>query len=198
MQPRSKETKKRILDASLDLFSKFGYEGTGIADICKEANISKGAFYHHFNSKQTVFLTLLNNWLNELDFSMQEARGSDYSVPEDLVNMAGIIKKVFEAAGGRFSMFLEFWIQSNRKPEIWETTVSPYRRYQEMFSSIIKKGIEEKSIAEEINPDSVAKVIIALALGLLLQAFFDPRGAVWDELTKDGMRMLLNGIVRRK
>ena len=197
MQSRSKETQKRIIDASLDLFSKLGYDGTGVADICNEANVSKGAFYHHFNSKQAVFLALLNNWLNELDLSMQEARDSARSVPEDLINMAGIIKKVFEAAGGRFSMFLEFWIQSNRKPEIWETTVSPYRRYQDMFSSIIKKGIEEKSLEKEVNPDSVAKVIIALALGLLLQAFFDPKGAVWDELTRDGMRMLLNGIVRR-
>jgi AcrR family transcriptional regulator len=197
MQSRSKETQKRIIDASLDLFSKLGYDGTGVADICNEANVSKGAFYHHFNSKQAVFLALLNNWLNELDLSMQEARDSARSVPEDLINMAGIIKKVFEAAGGRFSMFLEFWIQSNRKPEIWETTVSPYRRYQDMFSSIIKEGIEEKSLEKEVNPDSVAKVIIALALGLLLQAFFDPKGAVWDELTRDGMRMLLNGIVRR-
>jgi AcrR family transcriptional regulator len=197
MQSRSKETRSRILKVSLDLFSKLGYDGTGIADICNTANVSKGAFYHHFRSKQAVFLALLYDWLNELDSRMQGARSSTRNVPEDLISMAGITREVFEAAGGRFSMFLEFWIQANRQPVIWESTVSPYRRYQQMFSSIIEEGVEEGSLAKEVNPDSAARVIIALALGLLLQAFFDPKGTVWDELTKEGMQMLMNGIVRR-
>jgi len=71
-------------------------------------------------------------------------------------------------------MFLEFWIQANRQPAIWESTISPYRGYLQMFSSIIEEGVKEGSLKREVDPDSAARVIIALALGLLLQAFFDP------------------------
>lgn len=197
MQQRSKETRSRILEASLNLFSKLGYDATGIAEICEAAGVSKGAFYHHFSSKQAVFLAILGEWLDKLDSMMQSVRISTRSVPEELINMAGITKEIFDTAGGRFSMILEFWIQANRKPEIWELAISPYRRYQQMFSGIIQEGINEGSITKEVNPDSAARVIMAIAMGLLLQAFFDPQGAAWDEVTGEGMQMLMKGVIRR-
>ena len=44
-------TKDRIFQASMLLFSQHGYDGTSIQDICQHAEVSKGAFYHHFQSK---------------------------------------------------------------------------------------------------------------------------------------------------
>jgi len=62
MQQRSEETRKHILEAAQRLFSAKGYDATGVAEICQAAGVSKGAFYHHFLTKQAVFLVLLENW----------------------------------------------------------------------------------------------------------------------------------------
>ena len=59
MQQRSEETRTHILKAALDLFSKNGYDATSVANICQAAGVSKGAFYHHFASKHSVFQALL-------------------------------------------------------------------------------------------------------------------------------------------
>ena len=60
MQARSHETRSRILQSAIDLFSKEGYDATGVAEICTAAGVSKGAFYHHFPTKQALFLALLD------------------------------------------------------------------------------------------------------------------------------------------
>lgn len=55
--PRKKqalETKKKIFETSITLFAKKAYEEITIQDICKEAGVSVGAFYHHFKSKADI------------------------------------------------------------------------------------------------------------------------------------------------
>ena len=63
MQKRAQLTRARILDVSTRLFSQNGYDATGVAEICAAASVSKGAFYHHFESKHSVFLAILDEWL---------------------------------------------------------------------------------------------------------------------------------------
>ena len=48
---RAAQTKKNLIEASVRLINERGYNNTTIDDICAECGISKGAFYHHFNSK---------------------------------------------------------------------------------------------------------------------------------------------------
>jgi AcrR family transcriptional regulator len=198
MQARSEETRMNILSVAQGLFAQKGYEATGIMDICDAAGVSKGAFYHHFPSKQAIFMALLEDWLAQLDVLMQAVMAAAPNVPEGLVQMAGLTSSVFEAADTQFPLFLEFWIQAGRQPEIWQTVVAPYHRYQALFSSIFDKGIQEESLNQEISSAAAARVIIALAMGLLLQAFFDPDGANWSQVTQEGVRMLMDGLIRRQ
>lgn len=198
MQARSEETRMNILSVAQGLFAQKGYEATGIMDICDAAGVSKGAFYHHFPSKQAIFMALLEDWLAQLDVLMQAVMAAAPNVPEGLVEMAGLTSSVFEAADTQFPLFLEFWIQAGRQPEIWQTVVAPYHRYQALFSSIFDKGIQEGSLNQEISSAAAARVIIALAMGLLLQALFDPDGANWSQVTQEGVRMLMDGLIRRQ
>lgn len=46
--------KAAIIDAAEDLFYKRGYENTSVQDVLDELNLSKGGFYHHFESKLSL------------------------------------------------------------------------------------------------------------------------------------------------
>jgi AcrR family transcriptional regulator len=62
---KSSATKQRILDAAKNLFLSKGYESTSISDILKAIDISKGAFYHHFKSKEELLDSLANALADE-------------------------------------------------------------------------------------------------------------------------------------
>lgn len=55
-------TKQRILDASLDFFSKHGYSGASIRQIAREVGIRESAIYNHYKSKEEIFNAILNEF----------------------------------------------------------------------------------------------------------------------------------------
>lgn len=56
-------TKEKIIDVSIDLFSKNGYNGVSIRDITKLVGIRESSLYKHFKSKEEILDTILENFL---------------------------------------------------------------------------------------------------------------------------------------
>ena len=194
-QRRGEETRLRILEAAEECFARYGYDATGVAEICRRAGVTKGGFYHHFPSKQALFLELLDSWLADLDTGLAAARAGANTVPEGLVQMAGMVRPVFQVGSGRLPMFLEFWNKAAHDPAIWQATIAPYRRYRAFFSGLVEAGIAECTL-RPVDPEVVAHVIVSLAVGLVLQGSLDPEGADWGQVAKDGIHMLLEGLQR--
>ena len=192
-QARSEETRRRILEAAEESFSRRGYDATAVAEICARAGISKGAFYHHFPSKQTLFLDLMDNWLAELTGTLSAARSRAESVPEALKAMAPRIREVFRRGDRQLPIFLEFMNKASRDPAVWQATIAPYRRYHEYFAALIEEGVKEGSL-RVANPKHLAQILVSLAVGVVLQAVLDPYGADWEKLVQEGMDLLFDGL----
>lgn len=60
-------TKREILDVSLDLFSTQGYEATSVSQIAEAVGIRKASLYSHFGSKQEILDTLLRTVLEQYE-----------------------------------------------------------------------------------------------------------------------------------
>jgi AcrR family transcriptional regulator len=197
MQHRSEETRNRILEAATQLFSKTGYDATGVAEICQSAGVSKGAFYHHFPTKQAVFIELLNSYLNSIDNGFAAMRNQGKEIPQMILEMAALAGSLFQAADIHLPIFLEFWTQANHDPQVWETAIAPYRRYQCYFTEMIQEGIAQGSL-QPVDAQLAARVVVSLAVGMLMQSLFDPSITDWQTEARQSMELLLNGIVRRK
>jgi AcrR family transcriptional regulator len=192
MQQRSEETRAKIMEAAIKLFSLRGYNKASVDDICEEAGISKGAFYHHFKSKQALFLALLDGWLQFVDNALEATQ--DKTVPETFMQMTQAFPYIFETAGQNLPMFLEFWLQASRDKKIWEAGIAPYRRYHRYFTSLIKKGVEEGSFVE-VDPELASRMIVSTAMGLLLQSLLDPKGADWEKVARESTNMLVSSLL---
>ena len=195
MQQRSEETRARIIESAIKLFSNHGYNKASVDDICEEAGISKGAFYHHFETKQALFLALLDGWLQTIDNAIEASKGK--TAPETFMQMTEAFPYIFETAGDGLPMFLEFSLQASRDKKIWEASIAPYRRYHKYFTSLIKKGVEEGSFVE-VDPELASRMIVSTAMGLLLQSLLDPKGAKWEKVARESTNMLVNSLMKKR
>ncbi len=192
-QARGQETRTHILDAATRRFAAAGYDATGVAEICAEAGVSKGAFYHHFPTKQAVFLELTARWLGGLDAQIGATRGTASNIPDGLLEMTAMLGQVFEVAQGQVPLFLEFLRVATREPDVWQATIAPFRRYRELFAGFITAGVAEGTL-RPVSPDTAAQVLVSLAVGVVAQGVLDPQGADWGQVAREGMRMLLDGL----
>jgi AcrR family transcriptional regulator len=192
-QQRGEETRGRILNAALKRFAIAGYDAASVDDICAQAGVSKGAFYHHFPTKQAIFMALMQGWLKLIDMGMEAVHKE--TVPETLVSMTNLLPGVFAAAEDRLPMFLEFWLQASRDETVWNAIIAPYRHYQEYFSKLIQDGMEEGSL-KTVDSQVAAQVIVSLAVGLVLEGVLDPHGADWEKTARASMQILMNGLAK--
>ena len=141
-QQRSEETRKQIMIAAVELLCRQGYEAASVAEICKSAGVSKGAFYHHFPSKQKLFLSILDKWMGELDTQLMSFRSPEKNIPQTIQDMADAIGSVFTIASGQLPMFMEFMVQASRDKVIWDAAIEPYSDYQDKFAGLIEEGYQ--------------------------------------------------------
>jgi TetR/AcrR family transcriptional repressor of nem operon len=54
--------REKLLDASFVLIRKKGYSATSVDELCAEAGVTKGAFFHHFHSKEALAVAAASRW----------------------------------------------------------------------------------------------------------------------------------------
>lgn len=62
----TENTPTRLLDAAEELMLSKGFTGTAVDEICASADVSKGSFYHHFQSKDALGLAALDRFYNRV------------------------------------------------------------------------------------------------------------------------------------
>ncbi len=55
-------SRTRLLDAALRVFREKGYTATTVEDLCHAAGVTKGSFFHHFESKEALALAAIEHW----------------------------------------------------------------------------------------------------------------------------------------
>ena len=68
----NRDTRQQIIDAAATLFHTQSYGDVGIAAICKEANVSKGSFFHFFPSKRDLGLAVLEQFREHINKTLVE------------------------------------------------------------------------------------------------------------------------------
>lgn len=62
MAPSEPDSRTKLLEATFKIVRSKGYSATRVEDICAEAELTKGSFFHHFKSKDDLALRALEHW----------------------------------------------------------------------------------------------------------------------------------------
>lgn len=190
---RSKQTTDALLEAAERQFARSGFNAASVAEICEAAGVSKGAFYHHFESKQALFFQLLERWLESLETRLTQIGSQSERVPQQLLSMATVVGEVLEIGGPQLSIYLEFWNQAIRDPAVHEALSQPFEDFLKFFADMLEGGMQ-RGVIRKTESEKAARVITALGIGLLFQGLLDPKAADWNDVTGYGLNLLLEGI----
>lgn len=183
---RRKETKERILEVALELFSERAYDDVSMEEIAKKVGLSKGGLFYHFSSKyelaKEALLYGFEQWTKEIFPKILSAKS-----PED--KFKALIDYSFEFILNNPKLsrfFLEVYEEGIKHGNGLEQWKGFYEEYLELFGSIFKElGV--------LNPRVRAILFGALLDGLAIHylmagGYFDIR-----DLKKEILEIFLAG-----
>lgn len=91
------ERKREILQVSLELFMKNGYENTSIGDIVKKVGVAQGLFYYYFKSKEEVYQATLEFYTDAFAENLQEI------ILDRTIPLMMRVQKMFKVMGDMFA-----------------------------------------------------------------------------------------------
>ena len=189
------EARARILDAAEMLFSKQGYDDTSMDQIVEESSLSKGAIYGYYSSKDELFLALQERQstssLSEIrsTFSPEDSAKTKLEKSTDMVfaSLIGISKQACR-------MNLEFAVKAPRMKSLQRMRDRLFKTEHDFLAGIISEGIKAGEFREDIDPDSLASILIAMIDGLAFNWVSTSFEFEWGALRNKTKKLVLEGL----
>jgi AcrR family transcriptional regulator len=190
-QERGQTTRQQILSVATRLFTDPGYEATSIDMLLNACNISRGAFYHHFASKELLFEAVYEAIEQEITANSAQAAVADVDPVERL---RGGCRRFLEAA--RSESFRRIGL-------IDAPAVLGWRKWREIESrhglGALKAGLSQAIESRGGRPDGVNEAAHLLLAALCEAAMLIARAEDPDRSRKMAMEAIdrfIDGVVR--
>ena len=162
------ETRTRLLESAAQLFARGGYEGASVDLIAESAGYSKGAFYSNFESKEAIFLELLDMHKRREINALAQILAQDVPGPE-------LLSLIRNSESGRSSDFdfgllsAEFQLQACRDKTFAKTYAKLHRTHRDTMAGLVIRLFAKLGRTPPSAPKDLADIIMALTTGLSLQ-----------------------------
>jgi AcrR family transcriptional regulator len=140
-------TKDRILNAAVDVFARKGYHGAGVEDIVAASGTSKGAFYHYFESKQAIFLTLMDGLADVIEHGVESAISAEHGA---MAKVEAALRVVVETAAEQRDLAKILLVEAvGLGPEFEEKRLAIHRRFAGVIQRHLDRAVAEGSIPRQ-------------------------------------------------
>lgn len=186
-EAQARQTQKKIVTAAVRLFARQGYHKTTIADLAQAIELTSGAIFHHFASKE-MLLEAVVDWLARgmrvySDYAEKVEQGSQAAVEQIPVLMCDHFKRNPEATFCLAALATEF-AGSNQPVE--ERLKETYEVFIEAFSKLLANHPKVR------NPRAAAIAFVGSVQGIAIQGLLREREETIDELAEGLVSLLMD------
>lgn len=158
------DTRQRILDAALQLFSERGYDRATTRAIAAQAGVNEVTLFRQFSSKKNLFQAMLkhNSALPGLEFTLRQSLTGDYR--QDLLILA---TQVLTLLHNRRQEIIMLLAEAERQPEMLEMVAFIPLQQRQMFSNYLQWQIAQGHM-RPLDPDLAAQGLLGMLLSYCL------------------------------
>ena len=190
------DSSEKLLNSAMKHFLKKGYKGSSVAEITKSAGLTRGALYCHFETKEHLALEIIklfeDKYLNRVIAYVEQENGSPLEKFERMMHFN------IQFAGENSDLCVFMTVISaeicGSRSRLESYIKSIYQRWNEFLTGILKEGKRKGDFKKEIDPEMMARVIIGVHDGVLLQREMNRETIDLPSYTKQFRSLIISGI----
>ena len=171
---RASAQRERILDAALTCFAREGFHAATMQDIVAESGLSPGAIYGYFKGKTEVVMAIASERHAMERQRMQQALAAadlDTSLVRLVEGFVLGLRDPLEKTWRRLAV--QLWAESLSNPRLKREALAGVGQAVEILSPMIRKAQREGRWPRHLDPESAARVMVAVLQGISLQLAWD-------------------------
>jgi AcrR family transcriptional regulator len=175
---RRAETRRRLLEAALEVFAEEGFGRSTVDMVCARAGYTRGAFYSNFVSLDELFLAM---WEQRSAAQIDQMRQGFEAVERPAVNgLEGVVERILRAAPmdeAWYRVSAEFTAHALRSPGLRQVIAARERAITASFMPFLLALLDR--IGRTVpDPDALGQALIAVHDGTAVQCFSEPENSV--------------------
>ena len=176
---KGEKRKKELLKIAYDMFLAQGYENTSVDEIIERAQIAKGTYYYHFQSKERMLEEVIDMMIDSETKTAEQIIAMDIPVPQKIVMMITSMKPTEAEQPIKNALFQpENVLMHHKVRKKLITVITP------LLSEVIKEGVNE-GIFECDNITERVKMLLIISDGTFNEGSFSERDiSVFIDMTE--------------
>ncbi|MDD4866448.1 MAG: TetR/AcrR family transcriptional regulator [Mycobacterium sp.] len=175
---RTGATRDRLIAAAARQFARRPYSMVSLDDILAEAQLTKGAMYFHFPSKQALAMAIIDDVSEMNGAAINELLARQMSALETLIDLVYLlaVQNTQDEVARAGVRLLETFDDSTAQAD------ARWRSWVEFVGTLIERAVAEGDIVERHKPEDIATMLVALWTGIQRISDLDQPERYFDNL----------------
>lgn len=169
-EERKQETRRHLLEAGAHIFAQFGFYGASVDKIAAKAGYTKGGFYAHFDSKESLFLTLFEQQLHAEVTSMKAHAEEPLTLESFISFLVHGFESDLEESRTWDMLKMKFILYAMRETSIREPFAAMILRMVGSLTDDIKTLLPTDGQAD-LTPEQLVWAIVSLESGMAVYRY---------------------------
>lgn len=181
---RTSIAREKLISSAIELIGTRSYNSVGVQEICEQAEVKKGSFYHFFRSKTELTIAALDSmWEQFQEYVLLPTVKSNLPAREKLGKFLKLCYQLQcttkETTGCMTGCHIgNLALEMSTQDEVIQRKVQQiFQEWAGYFEGLIRDAVAEGDLRSDISPTNTAQAIIAYIEGILLlgKTFNDPQ-----------------------
>jgi len=194
-QLQSEQTRQLIIDTAARLFASKGFHGTSMSDLASAAGLTKGAFYHHFESKDALFFAVVQSvrekWEYAVGIEVVQSQNALDQVMILLTKHAQLLRREPTLCLVMHGLTAEM---EETNPGFLEALHSVYSDMIGFIEQLIRNGQAQGQIRADVDARLMALNIVGLLRGISCFGLLNEMGLDCIQVIDALKPVLLDGL----